>query len=630
MSTPAKWSWNSSNIDASAEATKAAYQALISNGATRNFSAVVWNDIVNKIVEQRQALGDTDWSRLGLTKEQTYMTPGNQMTADRFNTCVYSMPPIHPWGWEATLGRKEIYKGDICYGAYFIYLIDGLNHWIDLMPLSFNVSIPIHTTLDPNVLVRRALHIINSQNIKWYCTAKSVVDRVLSTKARLKFKTDIHLNLPIYNVQHIMLPLFYNLRMNNKTIVTDSAPIVADIPVQLDITGRITFGDVVFLICLVDGQSDLRGTLSIPPSVRVLIDNTAELTGRGSVTVSVPQDLAASILGQFTGEAWIREPDSIAVKENLEVVQSGSLNFTYSEILRVIANLDMNLSHLSAVTVSDRLNVLADLGIELEHQAKVRGNEATQLKGELIAEHAMQAMMYRKRLTTHGGDLTMELVTSATAAFAPLELYTGADLTMLSEMSATATFARRELYTGADFIMESIMNAHAELQSNKLPMSVSLYDTFSSSAKAAVNPNIMATGVSLVDTFAEPTVKITIIPGNALPFGADLADTTAMSATISTSDNRLYAKGGITAENTGLSTVQLIGAVEIVGGASSEFSGEAAFDKKYTAPIRSNIQLYHFGTATITTQRYVLASEIDDELVSDLDNTLVINVEFQY
>ena len=637
MATPAKWRWDSSNGNATAAQTQTAYRALtvagdVGKGPTRNFSVIVWNDLVDKVIEQRQAWGDTDWTIAApATKGQTWMIPGEQMTAKIFNSVVANMPPIHPWGWEATLGRKEIRKGDVCYGAYFIFLTDGINHWIDLTPLRFIVSFPIHATISPNALVRRTLHIINHQNLRWYPRAKIMPFRALHTKGSLVVTSDIRLDLPLFHTQHISLPLFYNLRMRNHTAVTTASPIVIDNPVQLTITGRITFGDVVFLICAVDGQSNLSGTLSIPPSVPILIDNTVELTSTGDVTVSTPENFIASVLGQFIGEAWIREPDSVLVKENLEIAHSASLKFTFSDILNIIAALNTELSPTAKVTVSDIRDIVAALNIALDPQATITGNEATQLKGDLAIQHTLHAMMYRRQFSTHSGNLPIELITTAKIGTAPLELYTAADLLMQSSMSATASFDNNGIYTGADIAMQLVMTARAELQNNKLPFAVNITDMlFSSSAKAAVNPNIMRTGATLSDTIIGPTAAITINPGNVLPLGAQLTDTTELSATISTFNNQLYAAGAIEAEHTGSGTLELTDAAGFGGNASAEHTGSATLDLDNAIQIRANAGFNHTASATITTQHYVLASELDDELASDLDDILVIDLEFSY
>jgi len=637
MATPAKWRWDISNGNASAAQTQTAYQALtvagdVGKGPTRNFSVIVWNDIVDKVIEQRQSWGDIDWTKAApATKGQTYLIPGEQMTAKIFNAVVANMPPIHPWGWEATLGRKEIRKGDVCYGAYFLYLLEGFNHWIDLTPKRFVVAFPIHATINPNALVRRSLHIINNQNLKWRYSANVRKYRALHTKGRLIVNADLHLTLPLYNTQHVALPLFYNLRMRNHTAVTMASSIVINNPVQLNLTGKITFGDVVFLICEVAGDSTLSGKLSIPASVPVLIDNTAELISSGDVTVSMPDSLAASLLGQFTGEAWVREPDSIAVKEDLQIAYDSTLTFTFSDLIRIVAELNAELTPTVNLTVSDMQDIVAALNVELEHTAAIRSNEATQLQGALEINHDMHVMAYRRRFSTHGGDLPIELITSAKLGTAPLELYTAADLVMESAMSATASFDNNGIYTAADIAMQLIMTACAELQNNKMPFVVPITDMlFSSSAKAAINPNIMATAVTLSDTMTGPTATVIINPGNVLPLGAQLTDTTELSATISTFNNQLYASGKIEAEHTGSGTLELVGASEFGGSASTEHTGSATLDLDRTARIRAAIEVSHTASARIITQRLVLASEIDDELVSDLDDTLVNDVEFHY
>ena len=637
MATPAKWDWDIGNVNATAAQTQAAYQALtvagdVGKGPTRNFSVIVWNDIVDKIIEQRQAWGDIEWSAAApATKGQTWMIPGEWMTAKIFNSAVANMPPIHPWGWEATLGRKEIRKGDICYGAYFLYLVEGLNHWIDLTPKPFVVAIPVHVAMSNDTLVRRALHIIKSQNLKWRYSANVRGYRALHTKGRLWVNSNIHLNLPLYRTQHVTLPLFYNLRMRNNTTATTATHIIIDNPVQLDLSGRITFSSVVFIISEIAGQSALGGKLRIPPSVPILIDSAAELTSTSDITVSALTDFAASMSGQFTGEAWVREPDSIAIKEDLQIVQSGALTFTFSDILRIVAELNTELSHTAKVSIPDMENILAALSIELEHTAAIRKNEATQLKGALEINHSMSAIAYRKLLSYLGGDLPVALSTSAKAGFAATELYTAADLLMQSALSATASFDNNGIYTGADMVMQLLTSARAELQNNKLPFVVPITDMlFSSSAKAAVNPNIMATAVSLSDTIIGPTATVIINPGNALPYSAQITETINLSATISTFNNQLYTAGHIGGEHTGSGTLELVGAVEFGGGASAEHTGLAAFNTATTKRIRATAKFNHTASAKIITQRLVLASEIDNEWVSDLDDTLVNDVEFHY
>ena len=75
------WDWNSSNGQASSSATKAAYTAITSNGETSSFSYLVWNDIVNKVLEALEASGE-NWDRNGstyLTAESTKMSSSDKV-----------------------------------------------------------------------------------------------------------------------------------------------------------------------------------------------------------------------------------------------------------------------------------------------------------------------------------------------------------------------------------------------------------------------------------------------------------------------------------------------------------------------------------------------------------------------
>lgn len=132
-----KWSWEASNGDATEEQVKASYAALTNQGHTKDFSYKVWNDILEKIAEVRTEWGDA-WDTHILSLTDAKMGSGSPMTADRFNCAVENIPLSgYIWPWRDDLGRKEIQKGDICYGKYFIWLTDGLNYWIGLERLPF-------------------------------------------------------------------------------------------------------------------------------------------------------------------------------------------------------------------------------------------------------------------------------------------------------------------------------------------------------------------------------------------------------------------------------------------------------------------------------------------------------------
>lgn len=632
MSKPSKWIWTGSNGNATDAQTKAACQALMNNGATANFSYLVWDDIIDKISEQREAWQDWAWNSdlSGLSMNNTkLLNSGVRMTATRFNSAVKNMPPLHDWPWEQTLNRSDIKTGDTCYGIYFIYLTDGLNHWIDLTPLPFTVDISPVLTANTNTLVRRALHVASNQKIIFSPTANIVVRRLIVTKASLLFNSDFQLNPSLLRYLPTGILLLGNTKFRNKISLDNSSHILINNDVQLNIVGRVSCGDMAFIVCEVGGQSDFKGVLNIPGSVPTRIDSASEFTSTGKVIVSRLFSLAALISGQFSGEAWVREPDSLAIKNNLEIIQSGSLKLTFSDMQRVIVNLAIQLSPTADISLSTIQNIIFALNYELEHKAKITNSRFIKTKAELIANHAMQVMMYRKKYKHLGGNLTMDFATAATAVFASRELYTGVNLPYQLDMTARSELTNNKLPTGSDLTYLYDATLKAELTNNKLPTGASLSDTIDLSAKAAVNPNIMATHARMYDYLVGPITKVTAVPRYKVQrFSANLTDTTDMSATISTFDNRIYARGGINATHTGEGRVELLNAAELRGVISAEFSGAVTFDAKSAAQIRVNMQFENTCSATITTKRYILASEIDDELVSDLDNILVYDVEF--
>lgn len=120
------WDWNASNGEATAAQTKRAYTAVTSHGATTDFSYLVWNDLVNKVKETAEAMGDEWNTQLGYgSYTETLMTPSDKvLTAGRFNAL------------RQNIGRhvstiNEVHQGDPVKGSDFITLSEKLNEWID-------------------------------------------------------------------------------------------------------------------------------------------------------------------------------------------------------------------------------------------------------------------------------------------------------------------------------------------------------------------------------------------------------------------------------------------------------------------------------------------------------------------
>lgn len=114
------WDWDASNGSATAAQTRKAYDAVTNQGYTSDFSYLVWNDLVDKILETVSAMGH-GWDTYYLTYSETLASSGDEITAARMNAVRQNIGR-----YEAT-GLPEYTPGDIIYGADFITLTNKLN-----------------------------------------------------------------------------------------------------------------------------------------------------------------------------------------------------------------------------------------------------------------------------------------------------------------------------------------------------------------------------------------------------------------------------------------------------------------------------------------------------------------------
>ena len=119
-SAPAYWSWTAST------ARRKAQTALNNKGAVSDFSYTVWNELCEKVLEIRQALG-SGWNSYYLTFAKTKMTASDKtLTAARYNSLRYNV------GVSYSTGIGEVSSGDIVKGQiHFLNLTDKINEWID-------------------------------------------------------------------------------------------------------------------------------------------------------------------------------------------------------------------------------------------------------------------------------------------------------------------------------------------------------------------------------------------------------------------------------------------------------------------------------------------------------------------
>lgn len=127
-----KWSWSASNGSANASQTYAAYSALVNKEDTRNFSHIVWNDMVDKVWEIIQAT--TNWWDSGYaSKDNTKMqSEPYELTATMFNSLRNNIELV---GVDISLGYKtgisKVSPDDKVYGYYLTYLTTYMNDCID-------------------------------------------------------------------------------------------------------------------------------------------------------------------------------------------------------------------------------------------------------------------------------------------------------------------------------------------------------------------------------------------------------------------------------------------------------------------------------------------------------------------
>lgn len=122
----AVWSWTASNGDATDTQTKNAYAILQGTRPADDFSYLVWNDLVDKIAEVRNARSDisAEWDNAYATKAKTKVAAGNTLSAARFNSICYNINNMKG------VSVPYVSTGDVIYGQYITSLVETLNNII--------------------------------------------------------------------------------------------------------------------------------------------------------------------------------------------------------------------------------------------------------------------------------------------------------------------------------------------------------------------------------------------------------------------------------------------------------------------------------------------------------------------
>ena len=117
------WTWTGSNGSATATQTQNAYSILLGNREPRDFSHYVWNDLIDKIVEMRQALGyswTTDTGRFP-SASGCKVSAGETMSALKYNALKTNVGSIR------STNIPDVSVGDEITGYMIVHITDVLN-----------------------------------------------------------------------------------------------------------------------------------------------------------------------------------------------------------------------------------------------------------------------------------------------------------------------------------------------------------------------------------------------------------------------------------------------------------------------------------------------------------------------
>ena len=117
------WTWTGSNGQATAAQTRNAYSILQGTREPNDFSHYVWNDLVDKVVEMRQAVGyswTTDTGRFP-SASGCKVSSGETMSALKYNALKTNVGSIR------STGIPDVSVGDEITGYMIVHITDVLN-----------------------------------------------------------------------------------------------------------------------------------------------------------------------------------------------------------------------------------------------------------------------------------------------------------------------------------------------------------------------------------------------------------------------------------------------------------------------------------------------------------------------
>ena len=396
------WDWSKSNGTATVDKTVATYNALTTGGLTSAFSASVWNDILSKISAQRIAWGDTAWNNKIAKLADSQMSAGKQMTAVKFNSAVLNIPiSNYAWPWEEKLGRSEILKGDRCYGMYFIHLTDGINHWIDLVPLPIDVVAAFHTLNQANVDILKALHVL---------PAKPVPHSVLSSvTVGVPASVPIHAEHTAFQTGRALVSFLRNLEvriahfmrsrsaLNVSMYPTEHVIFSDNIAVKSSVS--MSFNNTLYFLVALKIALEQRGKLESVPSFPFYINSRiGSMTGEATLSARQLLDLAFDLDVSFKSEPWIKEVYANPLRAVLDIPTQTRARISFNDTRTIEALLDVIVSGYVNVKPVSAKNIAALAQFLTPLEAKLCTKRAQRISAALLESSTLLSRLTTQRV----------------------------------------------------------------------------------------------------------------------------------------------------------------------------------------------------------------------------------------
>ena len=649
MAGPEKWSWSASNGSASAAQMKAAYQAITTGGRTADFATVVWDDIIDHISNQRQSWGDSAWDKAVLDLAHTKMTDA-KMTATRFNSAVRNMPPIKQFAWSAELGRTEIKKGDRCCGVYFIYLTDGLNHWIELVPIPFEFKNSV--ILDAEALgdLCPTIPAYVNEKFEWVYSLTSHVAPALHVSNSLSVLHETALNIGLYTVEAVRIVLFGNVDMDCSADIATSIPTKFGLAIKAEISTGVCCGDLRYTAVDIYSTSSLNVSYSILRAAGAACDVASNFIYRSSVSAIIPKRITADLEATHGGEAWIRELESIRFKGDLSLIQAVAARLSANKTLNLQGHIGVTTSGGVVLTYGDVARIAAVVNAEIENSAKIATlnsvNWTANTTHSLFAKAAFSADTLSMSVLARENYV---LLSNATMRFFEPDFLVGST-NFQSAFVANVVKGYTPSCICGDARYNHFANAvlSFNLDNDIQYIKARVNTTHSLFAKAAFSADTLSMGAT--DKYLT-TVSSTFDLVRGLKFlGGTFSDQFYGTASAYCSRQTVDLLGEMNFSSEGVASVLQVRPAWLgindlyrFDGKTNSFLGTSLlwkinksfkseigvhFDSGTTTPIRSTAVSAHTGTATMSMIGLTLVSDLEDVLVTDLDDMTITEVEF--